>query len=100
MAKPRKNMRSIHVNIPNDLYEKLKNQAKDLGLTTSQLITLILSSYLRYGIYILGPQGSKGPKIEVRLSEEDIERIVEAIKEAQEKRTKKKILKKLLEWFR
>jgi len=97
MPKPRKGMKAIHVNIPQDLFEELKTQAKDLGVSVSQLITMILSSYLRYGIYI---PGSEGPRVEIRLSEEDIQRIVEAIKKSQESKKEKRLLKKLLEWFR
>lgn len=97
MPKSRKGMKAIHVNIPQELFEELKAQAKDLGVTVSQLITMILSSYLRYGIYI---PGTEGPRVEIRLSEEDIQRIVEAIKEAQGEKEKKKLLRKLLEWFR
>lgn len=97
MGRKRKGLESIHVNVPKEVYEELKAQAKDLGVTVSQLITMILSSYLRYGIYI---PGTEGPRVEIRLSEEDIQRIVEAIKEAQGEKEKKKLLRKLLEWFR
>ncbi len=97
MGKRKKGMKPVQVFLPEEVLKKAKERAKELGISTSELLREIIIGSLKYGILI--PGEGEFP-LKVRITDEDLEKIKEAVKEALGRREKKGIWKKISEWFR
>ena len=99
MPKGKKGMRPVQIFLPPDLLEEAKKRAQELGISLSEYFRQILITAVRFGFLI---PGEEAPRIEARLSEEDLEEIAKRVLEALEERAKerKSIWRKILEWFR
>lgn len=101
MSKAKKGMKPVIVYLPPEIIEEAKERAKELGISFSEFLREIIISSIKYGLFV---PGSNELKLELKLSEEDINKIVEEIEklleEKEQEKEKKKLLRKLLEWFR